>query len=83
MHIANRNNPAKLSLDLFDHLRGAGGDDGDAAEMTRVIHLGHCQTFDVVPAARKQPDHAGQNTGFVLDQNRDRVALLHVRKRGA
>ena len=82
MHLVNRHDTAQLRLDLLDHLRGAGGDHGDAAEVSGVIDFGDGQAFDVVAAAGEQADDTGQNAGFVFNQQRQRVTFLYVRKRG-
>jgi len=51
--------------------------------MTLVIHFGHCQALDIITAPRKQTDNARQNTGFIVDQNRQSVGLDVVAKVGA
>ena len=56
----NGDDTTQLRLDLLDHLRRTGGDDGDTAQMPGVIDLGHGEAFDVVTTAREQPDHTGQ-----------------------
>ena len=71
----NRDDPAKLGLDLFDHAWGAGGDHGDAAPVAGVVDLGDGQAFDVVATAREQPDHTGEDTCLVVDDHRQRVPL--------
>ncbi len=39
------------------------------------INLGHRQAFDIVAAARKQPNHAGQHARFIVDQDGDGMAF--------
>jgi hypothetical protein len=65
----------ELRLDLVDHLRGAGGDDGDAAAVAGVVDLGHGQAVDVVAAPREEADDAGQHAGLVVDDHGEGVAI--------
>ena len=80
MDLVNRNNPAKLGFDLLDHLRCARGYDRNPAQVAGVIDFGHGQAVDVVATPRKEADHAGQNAGFIFNQNRKGVAFNDVRK---
>ncbi|MBS0524627.1 MAG: hypothetical protein JSS04_13445 [Proteobacteria bacterium] len=74
VHLVHRHQPVELRLDLLDHHRRAGGDDGDARQVLGRVGLGHRQALDVVAAAGEQPDHPGENARLVVDQHRDGVA---------
>jgi hypothetical protein len=50
-HLVNRDHAVELMLDLLDHHRRAGGDDGDAREVFLALGLRHCEAVDVVAAA--------------------------------
>ncbi|CAA7626911.1 conserved hypothetical protein [Magnetospirillum sp. UT-4] len=83
-HLVHRHQAAQLVLDLLDDHAGAAGHDGDARQLFGGIDLGHGQAFDVVAAAREQPDDAGEHAGLVVDEDGDGVAgdflmLGHVR----
>src|SRR5699024_10633106 len=65
----------ELVLDLLDHHRRAGGDDGNKREVLGVLGLRHGQRLDVIATAGEQADDAGKNARLVIDQNRQRMAL--------
>src|SRR5882757_7975186 len=49
-HAVHRNHAVELVLDLLDHHRRAGGDDGDARDVLLVLGLRNRETLDVVAA---------------------------------
>ena len=79
----DRHEPVELLLDLLDHHRRAGGDDGDARQVRAVLGLRHRQALDVVAAAGKQADDAGQHARLVFDQHGQRVRFDSRLRRGA
>jgi hypothetical protein len=64
------NHAIELVLDLLDHHRRTGRDNGDAGEVFLAFGLGDGQAFDVVAASREQPDDSGENPRLVLHQHR-------------
>src|SRR6202035_130972 len=79
----DRDHAVELVFYLLDHHRRSSGDDGDAGDVLLALGLRDGETFDVVAAPGKQPDHARQHARFVLHQHRERVrfgrlmALFH------
>ena len=59
--------------DLLDRLGRAGSHDRDARKMLGMRDLGDRQALDVIAAAGKQADDAGENAGLVIDQHRERM----------
>ena len=78
MNLVHGHDPPQLRLDLSDHGGRAARHQRDARPVAGVIHLGHGQAVDVVAAPGKQPDHAGQDARFVLDQHGQGVAFLDL-----
>src|SRR4029077_2738086 len=75
VHLAHRHEARELRLDLLDNHPRAGGDDGDPRQVRGLVDLGDRQALDIVAASGKQPDHARQDAGLVIDQNGDGMAL--------
>src|ERR1700732_1022559 len=59
--LVDRHEPLQLMADLLDRLRWPGSDDCDARKMLGMGALGDRQALDVIAAAGKQPDDAGEN----------------------
>ena len=66
--------PLELALDLRQHLRRAGGDDGEARQMLLVLGLRHRQAIDVVATAREQTGDAREHARLVVDQDGEACA---------
>ena len=81
VHFVYRHDAAKLCHDLFDHRRGAAGDDGDARAVAKVVDLGHGQAVDVIAAPREQADHPRQHARLVVDHHGQGMAFDHIRVR--
>jgi hypothetical protein len=61
MDLVHGHDAAQLRLDLLDHRGRAARHDGDARAVAQMVDLGHGQAVDVVAAAGKQADDAGQH----------------------
>ena len=71
----DRHQAVELVLDLREHHRRAGGDDGDPRQVLGVLGLRDREAVDVVAAAGEEADDAGEHARLVVDDHRERVAL--------
>jgi len=51
--------------------------------MSFSVNFGHREAFNIVSTPGEEPDHARQNTGFIVDQNCKCVRFLQIREIGA
>ncbi|AJK47266.1 hypothetical protein BGL_1c27880 [Burkholderia plantarii] len=75
-HFHHLDQAVQMLRDLFDHVVGADGDDGQTRQRM-IFGRRHRQGFDVVAACREQADHARQRARFVFQQHGNDVS--HVR----
>ena len=61
--------------DLFDHLRRSGRDNGDPADRLVFCHLADGQALDIVAARGEQAGNPREDAGFVVDDDRQRMAF--------
>ncbi len=77
----HRHQSVELVLDLLDHHRRAGGDDGNKRQVLGVLGFRHRQRVDIVAAAGEQADDAREHARLVVDQHRQSVRDVTLRRR--
>ena len=74
-HLDDGHEAQQLLLDLFEHVVGAGRDDGDARLVRVAVDLGDRERFNVVAARGEQADDAGEDARLVVDDAGQRALL--------
>src|SRR3990167_6421521 len=76
-HFRDRHDAQKLRLDLFQDVRRALCDDGDARAVLVRIDFGNRKGINVVAAAREEADNPRQDARLVVDQHSQGAPFGH------